>query len=325
MHRYRMTDVLSSFVKISIAALGIFSVVAYDFAEAGRLKRSGGGTSAHARFERGAGGGEFRRRSDRQPSRDFRSRSFEGGVSRAERGSGREEIRRDRSDRRGETRSDRQSERTDRTEIRQGERSERVDTRQRERSRRVEDRTELRRDIADDIKRGDYWRHHHDYYHHHHNWWNDGDEAWAFFWGLTLGATIASLPTRYETVYIANTTYYYSNGVYYTRAGNKYVVVSAPVGATVVHAPTNITMVNAGGAEYGYSNGTYYSAEVGSDGEAQFEVITPPIGAVVQELPEGAQVKKINGKTFFIYGGAFYQPFYSGSEVVYMVVKDPDG
>ena len=124
---------------------------------------------------------------------------------------------------------------------------------------------------------------------------------------------------------MVNTTYYYSNGVYYQKTGNSYVVVSAPAGATVEHAPTDVATVTAQGQEYGYSNGTYYGAEVSDDGEAKFVVVEAPLGAIVPTLPDGAQKISIGGKDYFEYSATYYQPFYSGSDVVYMVVKDPAG
>ena len=33
--------------------------------------------------------------------------------------------------------------------------------------------------------------------------------------------------------------------------------------------------------------------------------------------------QNIGGKMYFAYGGAYYQPFYSGSSVVYLVVAKP--
>jgi len=102
-------------------------------------------------------------------------------------------------------------------------------------------------------------------------------------------------------------------------------VVPAPTGATVEHAPTDIATVTAGGEDYGYSNGAYYEAEVSEDGEASFVVVESPIGAIVPTLPDGAEQKSIGGADYFVYAGTYYQPFYSGSNVVYMVVKDPTG
>jgi hypothetical protein len=91
------------------------------------------------------------------------------------------------------------------------------------------------------------------------------------------------------------------------------------------HAPTDVATVTAGGQEYGYSYGAYYNAEVGEEGEAEFVVVDSPIGAMVPTLPDGAEQKTIGSADYFVYTGTYYQPFYSGSNVVYMVVAGPAG
>jgi len=40
-------------------------------------------------------------------------------------------------------------------------------------------------------------------------------------------------------------------------------------------------------------------------------------------LPSGAVDQNINGTTYFVFGGAYYRPFYSGSSVIYQVVAKP--
>ena len=96
-------------------------------------------------------------------------------------------------------------------------------------------------------------------------------------------------------------------------------------GATVEHAPTEVTPVTTGEEEYGYANGAYYEASVGDDGEAEFTVVEPPVGGIVPSLPEGAEKKTVGDADYFVYTGTFYKPFYSGADVVYMVVLDPTG
>ena len=137
---------------------------------------------------------------------------------------------------------------------------------------------------------------------------------------------IASLPPRYETVVVYGTPYYYANGTYYQVApGGNYVVVAPPQGATVQNAPAQVTNVYVNGNEYGYSNGAYYEVKPPKeeDGDPTFEVVKPPVGATVHALPDGATSETIDGAPYFIYAGTYYKPFYSGSDVVYMVVKNP--
>jgi hypothetical protein len=54
-----------------------------------------------------------------------------------------------------------------------------------------------------------------------------------------------------------------------------------------------------------------------------YQVIPPPIGATVTTLPSGVVDQNINGTVYYTFGGAYYQPFYSGSSVIYEVVAKP--
>jgi hypothetical protein len=54
-----------------------------------------------------------------------------------------------------------------------------------------------------------------------------------------------------------------------------------------------------------------------------YKVIPPPIGVAVPSLPNGSVDQTIKGVTYFTYGGAWYQPKYSGGGVTYQVVPKP--
>ena len=101
----------------------------------------------------------------------------------------------------------------------------------------------------------------------------------------------------------------------------------APVNVVVVNPPAEITIVNVGDAEYGYANGAYYEAETPADdtGDPTFKVVAPPIGATVTELPGDAKKETVGDMDYFVYAGTWYQPFYAGSNAVYVVVEDPIG
>jgi hypothetical protein len=45
----------------------------------------------------------------------------------------------------------------------------------------------------------------------------------------------------------------------------------------------------------------------------------PAMGSTVYSLPPGAFPTTINGSTYYMANGVYYKPFYSGSQVVYMV------
>jgi hypothetical protein len=146
---------------------------------------------------------------------------------------------------------------------------------------------------------------------------------------MVIGAAIVSLPHYHQVVVVTGTTYYYSSGVYYLPAssGSGYTVVEAPPGAAVQELPEQTINVNVttSGDTVQYANGAYYEEKAPKEegGEPSYEVVEPPQGATVPYVPEGAVEKKIGDATYFIHGKTYYKPFYSGSDVVYMVTAKP--
>jgi len=57
--------------------------------------------------------------------------------------------------------------------------------------------------------------------------------------------------------------------------------------------------------------------------EKQFDVVRPD-GAKVDYVPDGAASKTVDGIVYFVFNETYYRPFYSGSDVVYMVVENPE-
>lgn len=57
--------------------------------------------------------------------------------------------------------------------------------------------------------------------------------------------------------------------------------------------------------------------------EKQFDVVRLD-GAKVDYVPDGAASKTVDGIVYFVFNETYYRPFYSGSDVVYMVVENPE-
>ena len=170
----------------------------------------------------------------------------------------------------------------------------------------------------------DYWGGYHHGYHHDH--WGDNDEWWALAAGLVIGASIASMPPRTETVYVGSTTYYYANGSYYTPVpAGGYTMAAPPVGATVAQPPSQVVNVTVNDQNYGYSKGAYYEIEEPEEegGDPSFKTVEAPIGAQVDYVPDGAASETFDDVTYFVFNDTYYRPFYSGSDVIYRVVEKP--
>ena len=60
-----------------------------------------------------------------------------------------------------------------------------------------------------------------------------------------------------------------------------------------------------------------------TDDDHNYQVVAPPVGATVPYLPDEADDRFINGKSYFLYEGTYYRPFVSDGDTVYVVVEDP--
>lgn len=160
---------------------------------------------------------------------------------------------------------------------------------------------------------------------------------------FAVGVAILTRPRYSTTVVISGNSYYYWGGVYYVRSGSKYVVVAPPAGAVVYAVPTYTTVVYAGTTPYYYAGGVYYVAtnepaakpEIPDDvvlaeseenppmteDDHNYKVVAPPVGVTVTYLPDEAEEKRINGKTYFLYEGTYYRPFVSEGETIYQVAE----
>ena len=95
-------------------------------------------------------------------------------------------------------------------------------------------------------------------------------------------------------------------------------MVPPPQGAVVAIPPPSCSTVYVGSATELDCGGAFYARV-----ENGYKVSPPPVGSSVTTLPSGAVDQNIKGTTYFVYGGAYYRPFYSGSSVIYEVVAKP--
>ena len=49
------------------------------------------------------------------------------------------------------------------------------------------------------------------------------------------------------------------------------------------------------------------------------------MGAKVDYIPDGASSQTVDDVVYFVYNDVYYRPFYSGSDVVYIVAENPEG
>jgi len=166
------------------------------------------------------------------------------------------------------------------------------------------------------------------------------------------GVVVPAAPPTYETVPVQtsapddsagggtttvnNNYYYYANGTFYQETGappsNPTAAQAQSEQAAAQSASTSVTSAQKQGTQ------TYQQAPDGSgapesgtprklgqdpDPGTNYQVAAPPRGASVSVLPADAKEQKIGDTNYYTYAGTWYQAFYSGSKVVYMVVAKP--
>ena len=137
--------------------------------------------------------------------------------------------------------------------------------------------------------------------------------------------TIYHLPTGYHHCYHHGSHYSYYNGYYYRPHHNYYVVCRPPLGfviaaailrsATlrpVVFLPT-VTYVH---PQYYYSEGAFYVQRSATE----YEVVGPPIGAVVESIPNDCEEFVLEGQTYYKVDDTYYKAIYMEGVLMYEVV-----
>jgi hypothetical protein len=162
----------------------------------------------------------------------------------------------------------------------------------------------INRDVDIDVDRR--WGGSIDVDHHHNGFWAGVGTT------LVVGAIVRSIPENSTTVVVANTNYYYADGLYYVQTANGYSVVDPPVGTIVAKLPPGTTPIVSGAVTYYYVSGTYYVQQ-----ETSFVVVKPPIGITVSTLPAGATQVIVNGVVQFKYGSVYYRPVIEKGVTVY--------
>lgn len=114
--------------------------------------------------------------------------------------------------------------------------------------------------------------------------------------------------------------FYYKNGVFYKHNGKEYVVHRAYPGMRVRTLPEARRIV-IGNVHYWYYYGTFYRI---CDSTREYEVVVPPVGAIVESIPDGYEKLVIDGNTYYIVNGVQYMAIIYNGEIWYEVIKSVD-
>lgn len=111
--------------------------------------------------------------------------------------------------------------------------------------------------------------------------------------------------------------YYYRDGIFYRYHDNKYIIHRPHAGFRVSSIP-EYRLVRVNGVSYYYYYGTFYSYVAPS---REYVVVAPPVGAIVESIPEGYEKIDINGNTYYTVGGVQYKAVIFNGEIWYEVIK----
>ncbi|MBG0859659.1 MAG: hypothetical protein IQL11_09165 [Bacteroidales bacterium] len=113
--------------------------------------------------------------------------------------------------------------------------------------------------------------------------------------------------------------YKYSNGRYYARHNRGYRMVPPPYGIRVSYIPRECVSVMVKGRPFFYFEGIFYRHNPPG---RYYEVVAPPVGALVPQLPpSGVMVRIVNGSRFLEYDNILFMPVTTRWGVQYRVVR----
>ncbi len=115
---------------------------------------------------------------------------------------------------------------------------------------------------------------------------------------------INTLPARTVVINHRSVPYYYNSGIYYRKSGTRYIIAPAPVGIHVRVLPTGFHRVVSGSTVFFHFGGTFYRHNSNSN---DYEVVAPPQGGVIYDLPDGAQQMTVDEKLYYEYNGTLYK------------------
>lgn len=110
---------------------------------------------------------------------------------------------------------------------------------------------------------------------------------------------------------------YYPRGYYY----RPYRYYGPPIGFRVGFLPYGFLTFNTGWGPYYYYDGFFYRPYANTQTQTeQYEVVDPPMGVVIPNLPGGARKVVIDGNTYYEKNGTFYQEVLQDKQTKYVVV-----
>jgi hypothetical protein len=158
-----------------------------------------------------------------------------------------------------------------------------------------------------------------------------------------LGFSLSVLPYGYYPFYFGADQYFYNDGLYYRQQeNNSYAVVEPPIGATIDKLPAKAQAISINGMQYYELNGVYYQPITKDDGSLAYQIAgkdgelntvdngspaddLPQVGDLVDSLPEGCKIIKLNGQRYYVSQEGYYfqDAVDTNGDKVYKIVGTP--
>jgi len=159
-----------------------------------------------------------------------------------------------------------------------------------------------------------------------------------------IGVSIHVLPRNYYPFYFGPDQYYYSEGLYYRQMeDDNYTVVEPPIGASIEKLPDNAQSIAINGMQYYELNGVYYQPVTRDDGTLVYQIAgkdgelnvddagsnqedLPQVGDLVDSLPEGCRIIRLNGQKYYESQEGYYfqEAVDTNGDKVFKIVGTPD-
>jgi hypothetical protein len=129
------------------------------------------------------------------------------------------------------------------------------------------------------------------------------------------------LPSSYVRLNFRGYPYYFADGLFYTYYGDYYGLVAPPFGLTLGFLPRGYWGFNWGGYPYYYYSGVFYK----STEDKKYQVVVPPVGAEVPNLPKEAKPVVVNDQKLYEYLGTYYKEVMGQDGKIKYIVQGKDG
>lgn len=137
-----------------------------------------------------------------------------------------------------------------------------------------------------------------------------------------FGNHYTHIPSHARPVYYNNRPYYFYNSHFCRYVDGRYIICRPPIGAVIAYnlfhtwRPIIIVYQN---VNYYYDDGTFYKPYSGHN-QHGYQVVAPPIGARIAELPSTYEYLNLDGRAYFKVDNVYFKEVIVGGYIWYEVV-----